>query len=575
MNLLEGADIPLHCNVCPKKPDFSDVSHLLTHIQSKGHLSAQYKVSVKANHDAEAKQLMEDYNEWYQKYNLDDLMHERLSQKEKKSRSGNGAARRSSAAKSNSARSTPSASNNAARRQSRLRTQQHLLDPQLNRRLVTDPLSRSVTPGNGFIYNPTNFQNFAAPPLQNWAFGSVHDSPLSNSIKQESVDSDYYDEDDEDEDYDIMAPVTRARRVPYPKVKRSSMSGSIASYIKEEDVEEENNANIAPKGIQWPGMLQFDSATPEQKRRRNQKKHASVLIGLQRASERIAPVEMVFDKDGALRKERDVNLPLSDDDLISGESAPEDDGASKRPRKKKSATTRAALRNKDANSGRITRGRANAGYGRTFNDPYYGGFGDADNDDITYRARAPRIKQEKRSGISIHRDNTGPEITFDQPANMNFLTSGFLTTRPPPSAEGPFVNQRVHSRSTSWGQMNTGFRPSSSGYNSVNPSPGYAIGGMSGGMGGPFGNTYGVNLPAQASIVSSNQANASANNTFVPNPLFGGGSGGMWDMFGNDMMPFNFGSNGSGGDMKDGTFANPLFLKEDSEVTLSAQGSEK
>ena len=97
MNLLEGADIPLHCNVCPKKPDFSDVSHLLTHIQSKGHLSAQYKVSVKANHDAEAKQLMEDYNEWYQKYNLDDLMHERLSQKEKKSRSGNGAARRSSA----------------------------------------------------------------------------------------------------------------------------------------------------------------------------------------------------------------------------------------------------------------------------------------------------------------------------------------------------------------------------------------------------------------------------------------------------------------------------------------------
>lgn len=60
-------------------------------------------------------------------------------------------------------------------------------------------------------------------------------------------------------------------------------------------------------------------------RRRNQKKHASVLIGLQRASERIAPIKMVFDRDGALRKERDVNLPLSNDDLISGDSEPEDD----------------------------------------------------------------------------------------------------------------------------------------------------------------------------------------------------------------------------------------------------------
>ena len=77
-------NIPLHCNICPKKPDFSDVSHLLTHIASKGHLSHYYKMKVKASTEVVAKQVVDEYDEWYELWNVQDLMRERMGQKEKK-----------------------------------------------------------------------------------------------------------------------------------------------------------------------------------------------------------------------------------------------------------------------------------------------------------------------------------------------------------------------------------------------------------------------------------------------------------------------------------------------------------
>ena len=77
-------NIPLHCNICPKKPDFSDVSHLLTHVQSKGHLSHYYKLKVKASTDAASRKVVDEYDEWYEMWNVQDLMMERMQQKERK-----------------------------------------------------------------------------------------------------------------------------------------------------------------------------------------------------------------------------------------------------------------------------------------------------------------------------------------------------------------------------------------------------------------------------------------------------------------------------------------------------------
>ncbi|KAJ5020341.1 hypothetical protein J3E73DRAFT_386809 [Bipolaris maydis] len=57
------ANIPLHCNICPKKPNFRDVSHLLTHIASKGHLSNYYKVKVRSTNEESSRQRIEAYDQ--------------------------------------------------------------------------------------------------------------------------------------------------------------------------------------------------------------------------------------------------------------------------------------------------------------------------------------------------------------------------------------------------------------------------------------------------------------------------------------------------------------------------------
>jgi len=87
---IAGNGIPLHCNICPKKPDFSDTSHLLTHIASKQHLSNYYKLKVSISVNPVARRDVDDYDRWYQQWNLDELMRDRMSQKEKRGRGGGG-----------------------------------------------------------------------------------------------------------------------------------------------------------------------------------------------------------------------------------------------------------------------------------------------------------------------------------------------------------------------------------------------------------------------------------------------------------------------------------------------------
>lgn len=71
-----------------------------------------------------------------------------------------------------------------------------------------------------------------------------------------------------------------------------------ASYIDEEAVTKGQGPNSATpklKGSIWPGMSIFDSATPEMKRMRNQKKHGSVLENMAMNSQSIQQDEFVWD----------------------------------------------------------------------------------------------------------------------------------------------------------------------------------------------------------------------------------------------------------------------------------------
>lgn len=79
-----AGNIPLHCSICPKKPNFSDVSHLLTHVASKGHLSSYYKARVRATTEDESRRDIEAYDRWYAEWNVEELMSERMNQKDKR-----------------------------------------------------------------------------------------------------------------------------------------------------------------------------------------------------------------------------------------------------------------------------------------------------------------------------------------------------------------------------------------------------------------------------------------------------------------------------------------------------------
>ena len=91
-----NSSIQLLCSLCPKNPNFSDISHLLTHVSSKSHLSHRFKLQIRSQSEIAAKQQLDDFDIWYHNNNLDVLLSERMASKEqkkatkeKKSRSAN------------------------------------------------------------------------------------------------------------------------------------------------------------------------------------------------------------------------------------------------------------------------------------------------------------------------------------------------------------------------------------------------------------------------------------------------------------------------------------------------------
>lgn len=79
-----NTSVPLVCSICPKKPNFSDKSHLLTHISSKAHLSAKFKLQIRCQTEPQAREQMSDYDNWYAENGLEDLLSERQLAKEVK-----------------------------------------------------------------------------------------------------------------------------------------------------------------------------------------------------------------------------------------------------------------------------------------------------------------------------------------------------------------------------------------------------------------------------------------------------------------------------------------------------------
>jgi hypothetical protein len=80
----ENPDIPLHCLLCPTKPKFSDVSHLLTHVSSKSHLSNRFKAEIRSHKDRQLREALEQFETWWERYNIRELLCDRMDAKDNK-----------------------------------------------------------------------------------------------------------------------------------------------------------------------------------------------------------------------------------------------------------------------------------------------------------------------------------------------------------------------------------------------------------------------------------------------------------------------------------------------------------
>ena len=64
--------------------------------------------------------------------------------------------------------------------------------------------------------------------------------------------------------------------------------------------------NSKLKGIYWPGMDLFDSATTQMKRMRNQKKDGTILAQMKKTSKVVTPNEFTYNTQGELQRIKDI-----------------------------------------------------------------------------------------------------------------------------------------------------------------------------------------------------------------------------------------------------------------------------
>lgn len=162
------------------------------------------------------------------------------------------------------------------------------------------------------------------------------------------------------------------------------------------------------KGVYWPGMDIFDSATPEMRRKRNQKKDHSVVEQLELNSQDVEANELIFTPHGSFKRQRRISSSIFDDEE-------EIDIKTESPR---SALSRPALANMDPNIARRARPCSRA---PVFPFQARGQFEDRRGRSGFEPGIGNRAPKRKRAFDVFHDD----EISFAQPANFNYLTSGF------------------------------------------------------------------------------------------------------------------------------------------------------
>ncbi|KAL8800568.1 MAG: hypothetical protein Q9182_005079 [Xanthomendoza sp. 2 TL-2023] len=321
------ASVPLHCHICPKRPDFSDISHLLTHVGSKGHLSHYFKAQVRGRQDPSVRQQIEIYDRWYEENQIEKLLSQRMVLKD--SKKPNGITRATYREQSALAKPTKTSKRKNAIGTSQLPAKgkpEAIIDPRLSQGSPaggldqTQPWHPSSSPGFDLVsmhpapmpplrtfHTPTPRPTQAVhpeakqagAPTEEHRAGSDTESDLESAGERRCKNF-TYSEPPTTEAFPSTTETVEGSSTLRPKVR--GRPRRVQSYVDAGEMEDVGIPRTPElKGICYPGMSLFDAASAEAQRKRNQRKNDTILAQIQQESLEVECNEYIYWPDGSLK----------------------------------------------------------------------------------------------------------------------------------------------------------------------------------------------------------------------------------------------------------------------------------
>ncbi|KAJ5987023.1 hypothetical protein N7451_011388 [Penicillium sp. IBT 35674x] len=342
----------LQCIICPGQPRFSDVSHLLTHVASKAHLSYYFKLQVRSVGEAQAHELLAEYDDWYCTNSLAQLLSDRMTSKEDRKKKRKSQPKKTVNSKVQHTQRRSRRSNPTERHSPEAPSFPDFLDPRLADSPEQVKYDSSTHDSSLNLIYATPVQSAvtdtnATMPM-NTKFGLVSTPPMRTVTHEEHGHNRGYAE----MSYAILPGTPkRVRARGRPSAISLAMGRNISDPFMDEmrtevsdevDADKERADEMARlKGILWPGMDIFDSATQQMRRKRNQKKDRSVLEMMELTSLQVEPTELIFSPTGVFRKQRVISGNVEDDTPLKGETPI--------PKRRMSRPKKEVLRQADSN----------------------------------------------------------------------------------------------------------------------------------------------------------------------------------------------------------------------------------
>jgi len=204
------------------------------------------------------------------------------------------------------------------------------IDPQLSQAIRATPFNRDASPftpldrvspplADPFLQDAIARHRARIPQMRGWQNPSTsphtNPGPISTKATMPSQSpSDHHQDTETSSDYFhtfILSPTRTAYPDPSELAGFQPASSPIVKLSKDKTSDqpwdtERSELVQSPilKGIKWPGMSLFDSASVEAQRRRNQKKDASILEQMEHNSVSVEHVERIYWPNGELKHSR-------------------------------------------------------------------------------------------------------------------------------------------------------------------------------------------------------------------------------------------------------------------------------